>query len=47
MLKYERSRKVYGSPRIAAILNQKGIACSRVRVARIIRANGIASKKIL
>jgi len=41
---YEKSRKTYGSPRIHAELNETGYACSRHRVARLMRQNGIVSK---
>lgn len=34
-------RRCYGSPRIYKYLRQKGITCSRRRVARIMRENGI------
>jgi len=34
-------RRCYGSPRIYKYLKQKGITCSRRRVARIMRENGI------
>jgi putative transposase len=37
------SKKVYGSPRIAAKLAEKGIRASRPRVARIMRKAGIQS----
>ncbi|UKT66151.1 IS3 family transposase [Pedobacter mucosus] len=37
------SKKVYGSPRIAAKLAEKGIQASRPRVARIMRKAGIQS----
>ena len=35
------NRKCYGSPRIYKALRQKGIVCSRRRVARVMRENGI------
>ncbi len=41
---YETSRGVYGSPRITASLNQKGIKCSRPRVARLMNKSDIKSK---
>ena len=41
---YRRSRKSYGSPRIYAELNETGHACSRYRVARLMRQHGIVSK---
>ncbi|MCX2477439.1 IS3 family transposase [Pedobacter sp. MC2016-05] len=40
---YSESKKVYGSPRIAAKLAKKGIRASRPRVARIMRKAGIQS----
>ena len=41
---YRISRKTYGSPRIYAELNETGHACSRYRVARLMRQHGIVSK---
>jgi transposase InsO family protein len=41
---YRKSRKTYGSPRIYAELNEMGHACSRYRVARLMRQHGIVSK---
>jgi transposase InsO family protein len=38
------SRRIYGSPRIYAALQQRGIACGRHRVARLMRDEGIRSK---
>jgi transposase InsO family protein len=35
------SRKTYGSPRVAKDLRKKGVRCSRKRVARIMRQNGL------
>lgn len=40
----QRSRRTYGSPRITAELNAQGIKCSKNRVARIMRENGIRAK---
>lgn len=37
-------KQVYGSPRITAELNAKGIKCSKNRIGRIMRANGISAK---
>ena len=37
------SYKVYGSPRITAELRARGFRCGENRIARIMRANGIAS----
>jgi transposase InsO family protein len=41
---HEQSRQIYGSPRIYATLQQRGIACGRHRVARLMREEGIRSK---
>jgi len=41
---HRRSRKTYGSPRIHVELNETGHACSRYRVARLMRQHGIVSK---
>ena len=41
---HSRSRKTYGSPRIHAESNESGHACSRYRVARLMRQYGIVSK---
>ena len=38
---YKKSRKTYGSPRIADQLNDNGIRCGKNRVARIMKENGI------
>lgn len=38
---HTKSRKLYGSPRITAELNDEGIGCGRNRVARIMKDNGI------
>lgn len=35
------NRKVYGSPRIMKALRQKGVRCSRKRVARLMKQNGL------
>jgi len=40
---WEWSRGVYGSPRITAELRAQGYRCGENRIARIMRANGIAS----
>lgn len=42
---YEYSRQTYGSPRIQAALQRKGMVCSRKRVARLMRMQGIAARK--
>lgn len=41
---HEKSRKTYGSPRIHAELSGNGHACSKHRVARLMRQHGIVSK---
>ena len=41
---YLKSKGRYGSPRIYEELKSQGISCSRPRVARIMKANGIRSK---
>ncbi len=42
---YQVGRGVYGSPRIHAVLRQQGTACSRKRVARLMRAHGLRSRR--
>jgi len=42
---HERSRGVYGSPRVTAELRASGWWCSENRVARLMRLNGIQSKR--
>lgn len=42
---YQAGRGVYGSPRIHAALRQQGIACSRKRVARLMRQHGLLSRR--
>ena len=42
---FRRSRGTYGSPRIHAELRAKGWACSRNRVARLMKQAGIAAKR--
>jgi putative transposase len=41
---HEKSKEVYGSPRITASLKQQGVSCSRPRVARLMNKVGIKSK---
>ena len=41
---HQESRQIYGSPRIYATLQQRGIPCGRHRVARLMRHEGIRSK---
>jgi transposase InsO family protein len=38
---HKGSRRLYGSPRITAEINDRGIRCGKNRVARLMRANGI------
>jgi len=40
---YEKSRKVYGSRKVTRALGRKGIHCSRNRVARIMKEQGLRS----
>ncbi len=40
---YEKSRKVYGSRKVTRALDRKGIHCSRNRVARIMKEQGLRS----
>jgi putative transposase len=40
---HQRSRKTYGSPRLHAVLRQKGVVCGHNRVARLMRLHGIAA----
>ena len=42
---YQLSKKTYGSPRIHAALRRKGVACSRKRVARLMRLDHIAARR--
>jgi len=41
---YIKSGCLYGSPRITAVLKKNNVACSRPRVARLMRQNNIVSK---
>jgi len=41
---HKKSYKIYGSPRITEKLKEQSISCSKHRVARIMRENGIISK---
>ena len=43
-LVHEKSRRIYGSPRITAELRANGIRCGKNRVARLMRENGIQAK---
>jgi len=42
---HEKSRQRYGSPRVTAELHAECICCSENRVARLMRQNGIRSKR--
>ena len=42
---YKKSRKTYGSPRIHGQLRADGELCSRGRIERLMRANGIRAKR--
>ncbi|MHA3124365.1 IS3 family transposase (plasmid) [Legionella pneumophila] len=41
---HQKSRKTYGSPRVHAELQGKGVKCSRKRVAKIMKKNDIQAK---
>ena len=38
---FDRSRQIYGSPRLVVELNESGVSCSENRVARLMRLSGI------
>ena len=38
---HEASRRLYGSPRITAELNEQGLRCGKNRVARLMKEGGI------
>ena len=40
---YQANRRLYGSPRIHAELQEQGIRCARKRVARLMREHGLAA----
>lgn len=42
---HKRSRKTYGYPRVHAELKRDGVKCSQNRVARLMRLNGIVSRR--
>lgn len=41
---FSESKQRYGSPRITAELNRRGIRCNKKRIARIMKKNGIEAK---
>lgn len=41
---HQENRRVYGSPRVTAELKAQGVSCSRNRVARLMKVNGIAAR---
>jgi transposase InsO family protein len=41
---YQHSRQTYGSPRMHLALQQQGVACSRKRVARLMRVQGLVAR---
>lgn len=41
---FTESKERYGSPRITAELNRRGIVCNKKRIARIMKENGIEAK---
>jgi putative transposase len=41
---HKGSRRLYGSPRITAEINEQGIRCGKNRVARLMKANGIQAE---
>ena len=41
---YQEHRDLYGSPRIHAVLKNRGRKCSRKRVAKIMKANGLRAR---
>jgi putative transposase len=42
---HRRNREVYGSPRIHKDLRERGLRCSRKRVARLMREEGVRAKQ--
>jgi len=43
---YDRSRRLYGSPRVTAELRDQGYVCNEKRVARLMRVHGIKAKTV-
>ena len=42
---HAESKQTYGSPRICRTLNQRGVRCSKNRVARLMHAHGVRAKQ--
>jgi putative transposase len=42
---YQSHRRVYGSPRIYVELREQGISCSRKRIARLMREQGLCARR--
>lgn len=42
---FQANRQVYGSPRIHAELRAQGLRCGQKRVARLMRAQGLAARR--
>lgn len=43
---YQSSRQTYGSPRIHAYLQQRGVICGRNRVARLMQKNQLVARRV-
>ena len=43
---HEKSKQTYGAPRMTAELQGEGLSCSKNRVAKLMRENGIASEAV-
>lgn len=43
---YDRSRRLYGSPRVTEELRDQGYVCNEKRVARLMRVHGIRAKTV-
>ncbi len=41
---HQKSRRIYGSPRITAELHDEGTRCGKNRIARIMKDNGIRAE---